>query len=86
MLEIESFNIESHPSGACVYDYLEITHDSFSWRYCGNTIPGPFISSGSSLTVRFVTNDHITSSGFLAKWEEVNGKKMNKVSLNIYVT
>ena len=76
-LEFESFNIESHPSGACLLDYLKISYATFSWRYCGSIIPGPFTSSGPSLTVRFVTNSHITSSGFLAKWEEVDGEILN---------
>ena len=73
MLQFEAFNLESHPSGACVFDYLEISYSSFSWRYCGSSIPGPITSSGPSLTVRFHTDTRITSSGFLAKWEEVNG-------------
>ena len=72
MLQFEAFNIESHPFGGCVFDFVEISYTSFSWRYCGSTIPGPFTSSGPSLTVRFHTDEKYTSSGFLAKWEEVN--------------
>ena len=88
MLQFEAFNIESHPFGGCVFDYVEISYDSFSWRYCGSAIPGPFTSTGSSLTVRFHTDEKDTSSGFLAKWEEVNidnSKYQSDISLCFFL-
>ena len=70
------FNIEAHTSGACLFDFLEIDFGTFSWRYCGNEIPPPITSSGPSMRVKFHSDARITAPGFLAKWEEVNGKQV----------
>ena len=62
---------------ACVYDHVEISFDSFSWKYCGHNIPGPFVSSGTSMTVRFHSDKLGAETGFLAKWEETKGNNFN---------
>ena len=74
-IEFEMFHIEAHTSGACLFDFLEIDFGTFSWRYCGNDIPPPITSSGPSMRVKFHSDARITAPGFLAKWEEVNGKQ-----------
>ena len=68
-------DIESHATGACVYDYIEVDQGTFTWRFCGSIVPPePVISVGPSMTLRF-QSDHIgTKTGFLAKWEEISGK------------
>ena len=72
----EDFNIEAHSTGGCVFDFLEISFGTFSWRYCGTEIPPPITSSGPSMRVKFHSDSRITAPGFLAKWEEVNGKQV----------
>ena len=69
-------DIESHPTGACVYDYVEVDQGTFTWRFCGSIIPSEsVISSGPAMTLRFHSDYTGTKPGFLAKWEEVKGKK-----------
>ena len=76
----EAFNVEAHESGACIYDHVEVSFDSFSWKFCGQDFPGPFVSSGPSMTVRFHSDKFDAESGFLAKWEEISGKEaLNKI-------
>ena len=72
-LTIINFDLEAHESGACVYDYLEISYGSFSWKYCGDKVPQPFLSSGSSMRVKFHTDNIGAKTGFLLKWEELEG-------------
>ena len=69
MLTFEAFHLES--SSSCEYDYVEVSYDSFSQRYCGSSIPGPFTSTGTSMVVRFHSDDIRTSTGFSAVWTEV---------------
>ena len=72
-LTFESFNLEAHESGACIYDYVEVSFDSFSWKFCGRNGPGPFLTTGTNMTVRFHSDNLGAETGFLAKWEEING-------------
>ena len=75
-LTFENFSIERNWSGGTsCYDYVEIVYESFSRKYCGITthptttdpyIPGPFNTSHTTMTVKFHTDDHVTSTGFLA--------------------
>ena len=62
---------------ACIYDYIEISFGDFQWKYCGNGstvfIPDHFISSGSSMTIKFHSDRLGTKPGFFATWEEVQG-------------
>ena len=69
MLTFEAFDVES--SSSCENDYVEVSHDSFSQRYCGRYIPGPFTSTGSSMVVRFHSDWAGTRTGFSAVWTEV---------------
>ena len=66
--------MEEHESGACIYDYVDVSFDSFSWKYCGHNISKTLVSSGTSMTVRFHSDNLGAETGFLAKWEEVAGE------------
>ena len=72
-LTIINLDLEAHESGACVYDYLEIFFNSFSWKYCGDKAPPPFISSGTSMRVKFHSDNIGAKTGFLLKWKELEG-------------
>ena len=77
-LTFESFNLEAQATEACNYDYVEVSYETFgvTWKYCGTSLPGPFTSWGSSMKVRFHSDLLGAGTGFLAKWEEINGKKI----------
>ena len=75
-LTFESFSIEAHESGACIFDYLEVSYNSYSWKYCGHNTPGPIISSGGSMKVTFHSDLLEADTGFIARWEEVEGEVM----------
>ena len=79
ILTFEHFDIIPHTTGACIYNYIEISHGNFKWRFCGNTIPEPFTSSGSSMTVKFQSIYQNSNLGnvFLASWNEVAGLSMS---------
>ena len=50
-------------------DYIEISHGSFTQRYCHRgqiEIPATFTSSGTTMTVKFHTDNHAIESGFIA--------------------
>ena len=68
-LTFEAFSIEYH--SRCVYDWVEVTYDGSSQKYCGGSIPGPFTSTGTSMVVRFHSDVRDTSTGFSAVWTEV---------------
>ena len=56
-----------------MYDYLEISYGSFSWKYCGDQVPPLLISSGKSMRVKFHSDNIGAKTGFLLKWEELEG-------------
>ena len=60
MLTFETFDVYYYNC----WDYVEVSYDSFSQRYCGSTIPGPFTSTGT-IAVRINSNSRSTASGFL---------------------
>ena len=84
-LTFESFNLEYH--SRCVYDYVEVSFGTFKEKYCGpnssgfyyngngdnigTSLPGPFISTGKTMKVRFRTDAYVTGTGFKADWNEV---------------
>ena len=77
-LTFESFNLEAQATEACNYDYVEVSYESHgvTWKYCGTSLPGPFTSWGPSMKVRFHSDLLGAGTGFLAKWEEIDGKKI----------
>ena len=64
-------SIDTEAGASCQYDYVEVSHNSFSQRYCGSSIPGPFTSTGSSMVVKFHSDRDTTRTGFSAVWTEV---------------
>ena len=64
-LTFESFDVENHRD--CKWDYVKVSYGSFNQKFCGNSIPGPFISD-TSITVQIHTDHTVIKSGFSAKW------------------
>ncbi|MEN2992396.1 MAG: CUB domain-containing protein [Bacteroidia bacterium] len=65
-LEFSAFNTEAN------WDWLEVydgpnTGSPLLGRFSGTTVPGPFTSSGSALTVRFTSDGSVVSSGWAAR-------------------
>ena len=64
-LTFESFDVENHRD--CKWDYVKVSYGSFNRKFCGSSIPGPFISD-TSITVQIHTDHTVFKSGFSAKW------------------
>merc|ERR1712155_412118 len=67
----EAFELESN--SRCSYDYVEISHGTYSQRFCGSSLLYPadssgITSSGNTMTVRFHTDFSVNYSGFRAVW------------------
>ena len=48
------------------HDWVEINDGNSSQRYCGTSVPGPFTSTGTNMTVKFHSDVGRTGTGFLA--------------------
>ena len=64
-----SFDVEAERN--CGYDYVEVSFGSFSRKYCGDSLPEPITSTGSTMSVKFHSDQSVTKSGFRAVWTEV---------------
>ena len=75
-LTFTSFEVEFDPFGDCGFDYVEVSYGNFSKKYCGLSVPGPFISN-TTITVKFNSDDFYNETGFRAMWAVVQeGKKV----------
>lgn len=96
-LVFKEFSVE--PSKNCRHDYLEVTEISLNKtdilkppsRYCGETVPLPYISTYSRLEVRFITDSLWELNGFWiqalhASNEELLRDKMERLSQRRYKT
>ncbi|XP_041458355.1 cubilin-like [Lytechinus variegatus] len=66
------FDIEGHDS--CLYDYIEVrdgASDSATLisTLCGNQIPAPITTTGSSMYLKFSTDGSVANFGFSADYE-----------------
>ena len=52
------------------YDWVEVSYGLYSETFSGSIIPGPFTSTGPTMTVRMHTSGEETSTGFRAVWGE----------------
>ena len=69
-LTFESFSLEADDD--CSYDYVEVSFDGYSEKFCGDSIPPSITSSGNSMTVKFISDiDYYDYDGFSAVWESV---------------
>ena len=75
-------------SSTC-WDWVQIDDGSSIQRYCGpwedgnyynlhgdnlgSSIPGPFTSTGTSMTVKMHTDYSVTEAGFKASWTKTDG-------------
>jgi len=53
--------------GSCDRDYLELTDTSGTsptTKYCGSTVPTPWESTGSTVSIRFVSDSSVTATGY----------------------
>ena len=74
-ITFEAFELESN--SRCSYDYVEISHGTYSQRFCGSSLLYPadssgITSSGNTMTVRFHTDFSVSYSGFRAVWSVTN--------------
>ena len=70
-LTFESFSLEVDYYDDCSYDYVEVSFDGYSEKFCGDSIPPSITSSGNSMTVKFFSDDYYYDDGFSADWESV---------------
>ena len=68
-LTFETFDLE--PSAYCRYDFVEVSYGPISTKFCGGSIPGPFESTGTTMTVRIKTDSSVTGQGFKAEWTSI---------------
>ena len=65
-LTFESFDINDHSQ--CRDDFVEVSYGSYREKFCGSSIPGPFTSTGPTMTVKIHTDGSVTGTGFRAVW------------------
>nr|XP_020016661.1 cubilin-like [Castor canadensis] len=69
-LTFNTFALESRAiSQRCTYDYVKIfdgrsEYADLAGTFCDSTVPAPFISSGNSLTVQFISDLTLEREGF----------------------
>ena len=56
----------------CQYDYVEVFGGSLNaldslGKFCGSSVPQPVVSQGFMM-IRFVTDESVTDSGWLARY------------------
>ena len=73
LLTFQSFDVQCQ--SCCGNDYMEVLYGHYSERLCGGEngdyLPGPFTSCGSSITLKFHSDNLETRPGFRAEWEEL---------------
>ena len=65
-LTFERIDIEMQFGWEVCHDWVEINDGNSSQRYCGTSVPGPFTSTGTNMTVKFHSDMGRTGTGFLA--------------------
>ena len=71
-----TFEVEFDPFDDCGFDYVEISFGNFNEKYCGTSLPGPFISN-TTITVKFQSDNFYNMTGFRAMWTEIIEGKEN---------
>lgn len=69
-LKFIKFDTETGADSVIIYDG-PTTNDAILGSYSGNTLPPNIYSTTDKMLVRFVSNNNITSSGWLASYESV---------------
>ena len=71
-LTFDSFSLEGPDYyDYCSYDYVEVSYDGYSEKFCGDSIPPSITSTGNSMTVKFVSDIDYDYDGFSAVWQSV---------------
>ena len=69
-LTFDSFSLEEpYYYDDCSYDYVEISYDGYSEKFCGHSTPPTITSSSNSMTVKFVSDESTNKKGFNGTWE-----------------
>lgn len=68
-----SFDVEAGQGNTCNYDYLEIFDGSSTSAtslgvFCNNNVPSIITSTGSSITLQFVSDQALEETGFELDW------------------
>eukprot|EP01063_Lacrimia_lanifica_P041357 TRINITY_DN9633_c0_g1_i1.p1 TRINITY_DN9633_c0_g1~~TRINITY_DN9633_c0_g1_i1.p1 ORF type:complete len:1334 (+),score=333.76 TRINITY_DN9633_c0_g1_i1:84-4085(+) len=59
-----SFDVEGQ-EGNCVFDYVQVTVDGASWKYCGTALPPPRTFRGyKRISVHLHTDNFVSRAGF----------------------
>ncbi|KAM4705286.1 LOW QUALITY PROTEIN: cubilin [Rhinophrynus dorsalis] len=75
-IEVRILQIDIEDHASCYYDKLRIydgpdTHFHVIGTYCGETAPPSIFSSGSTMTVQFVSDYSVNKKGFLLEWSAI---------------
>ncbi|XP_077332677.1 ovochymase-2-like [Lithobates pipiens] len=72
------FQVES--STLCSSDHITVEDNvGVLGTYCGHLTPGPIVSVGNKLFVKFTTNDKTSDKGFRARYEAVDPNKVSDI-------
>ncbi|XP_075068011.1 cubilin [Mixophyes fleayi] len=77
IIEIRILELDIEDDTTCSYDKLRIydgpdIHFHIIGTYCGVTQPPSLFSSGSSVTIQFVSDNSISKNGFLLEWTAID--------------
>ncbi|XP_077124414.1 cubilin [Ranitomeya variabilis] len=77
IIEITVLEMDIEDHARCNYDKLGIfdgptTHFHVIGTYCGVTPPPSLFSSGSTVTIQFLSDNSISQRGFLLEWRAIN--------------
>ena len=80
-LDFKHFKFEI--SSGCQKDYIEVFDGSDNTapligRFCGHDMPEPVVSTANFLSLVMVTNDDVTSRGFIALYRQIADTGKNK--------
>ena len=68
-IHLTFLSIDLEDDSYCSFDYVEVIYGECSEKFCGKAVP--WTICGSSITVKFHSNDWETGAGFQAVWEEL---------------
>ena len=76
-IDFNSFELEDNPE--CKFDKFEIIDSQMERTFCGRKSPGPLFSSGSSMTLRFKSDEMNEFKGFNAIYSFINNTLLDNI-------
>ena len=70
-LTFDSFTLEGRDRQGKCYDYVEVSYEGSTDRYCGDSKPPTITSNNNNMKVKFRSDGTRTFKGFSAKWKAV---------------